>query len=79
MLSLRDVPFPPARDPAGLAAAGVVDDSARKRLVRKALLRFHPDKWASVLGKVQPEEMAALHDRLRAITQSLIELKETMG
>ena len=79
VVRLSDVPFPPSKDPAGLAEAGLVrggDASQRKKLLRKALLRWHPDKWAKVTGKVREAELAPLGERLREITQALVEQKD---
>jgi hypothetical protein len=79
---LADIPFPPAADPAGLAEAGVSrstteeGESLRKRLLRRALLRWHPDKWAAVVAKVRAEDKAALAERLGAITQALLKAKD---
>ena len=79
VVRLSDVPFPPSSDPAGLAEAGLAsggDASQRKKLLRKALLRWHPDKWAKVTGKVREAELAPLGERLRALTQALVEQKD---
>ena len=79
VVQLADVPFPPASDPAGLVAAGVSraggDPAKRKKLLHKALLRWHPDKWARVLSKVGAADAGALHERLQEITQALVALK----
>ena len=80
-IRLRDVPFPPARDPAGLgelrhAGGGAEAVAQRKKLLRKALLRWHPDKWMALCVKMADEEKAALGERLSAITQALVELKD---
>ena len=80
---LADIPFPPRADPAGLVEAaaytrGTAEEAAaaRKRLLRRALLRWHPDKWAAVVGKVRAEDKAALAERLGAITQALLKAKD---
>ena len=79
---LADIPFPPRGDPAGLSEAGVRSGnseeaaSGRKKLLRKALLRWHPDKWGAVLGKVREEDKARLGEELAAITQALIREKD---
>jgi hypothetical protein len=82
---LADIPFPPSRDPAGLVEAGVLDGGAsgasgegctrRKKLLRKALLRWHPDKWSALAAKVCTEEHAELGRRLSELTQTLVEQK----
>lgn len=80
---LSDVPMPPADDPAGLREAGLLrgatsaDGAAkRKKLLRKGLLRWHPDKWAAVLAKVRPVDQAALAEQLGAVTQALLRQKD---
>ena len=81
-IRLADIPFPPSRDPAGLAEAGLARASGseaggqRKKLLRKALLRWHPDKWMAVTQKIDPEEHSQLGERLSAITQALVEQKD---
>ena len=79
VIRLADVPFPPRRDPAGLVEAGLLrggDEAQRKGLLRKALLRWHPDKWGKVIGKIATSEHAELGRRLATITQALVEQKD---
>ena len=80
VVRLAEVPFPPANDPAGLAEAGVDRGTGaaatRKKLLHKALLRWHPDKWARVLSKASEADASGLHERLREITQALLAQKE---
>ena len=82
-LSLETIPFPPAHDPAGLSEAGLLrgvsgegGEQNRKKLLRKALLRWHPDKWMSNASKIRAEELSELTERLSAITQALVEQKD---
>ena len=81
-IRLADVPFPPPGDPAGLNEAGLLRTAGaeaagqRKKLLRKALLRWHPDKWMRVTGKIDPSEHGELGERLSAITQALVEQKD---
>ena len=86
---LADIPFPPANDPAGIGESGLVrgkgtsdagsnGKSSRKVLLRKALLRWHPDKWAGVMSKVRPEDKGRLGEELAAITQALLAEKDRM-
>ena len=71
-LRLAEVPFPPRRDPAGLSGG---DTSQHKALLRKALLRWHPDKWMALAEKIPKEEHGELGRRLSTITQALVEQK----
>ena len=78
-LALAEIPFPPLKDPAGLVAGGLLrggDAAKRKALLRTALLRWHPDKWMAVIGKVRKEDHAELGRRLGTITQTLVEQKD---
>ena len=80
VLHLAEVPFPPKKDPAGLVEAGLLrgasDESRRKKMVRSALLRWHPDKWMAMTSKVPAEEHGELAKRLGIITQALVEQKD---
>ena len=78
VVRLAEVPFPPRNDPAGLRAAGLLrggDVSERKKLLRKALLRWHPDKWQALSSKVPPEDFGRLGELLGQITQELVAQK----
>ena len=82
---LAEVPFPPRGDAAGVVAAGLPlragaersdeERTRRKKLLHRGLLRWHPDKWAGVINKVEAAEHAALGECLRAITQEIVEMK----
>ena len=81
VVKLAEVPFPPRRDPAGLVEAGLLkggDASKRKALLRTALLRWHPDKWAAFTSKIRADEHAELARRLSTITQALVEQKDVV-
>ena len=81
VIHLKDVPFPPPRDPAGLVEKGLLrgdgNDAERKKMLRKALLRWHPDKWVHLGHKLADEEKGALGERLSTITQALVEQKDS--
>ena len=80
LIRLADVPFPPKRDPAGLLEAGLLhggaDASQRKKRLRTALLRWHPDKWMALTSKMRKHEHVELGKRLAVITQALVEQKD---
>ena len=81
-LGVADVPFPPSSDPAGVVQAtrGLSSKeevrAATKKALRRALLRWHPDKWQAVLQKVHPEEQVAIGELLAAITQAIVQQKD---
>ena len=77
-VKLEDIPFPPSADPAGLVEAGVgrSDAARKKKLLHKALLRWHPDKWQKVSSKVSEAQLGALGEKLREITQALVEQRD---
>ena len=76
-VSLSDVPFPPSSDPAGFGTVGAAA-TERKRLLRKALLRWHPDKWASVLPHIREADRSAMADQLSTVTQAIVRQKNTL-
>eukprot|EP00931_Biecheleriopsis_adriatica_P047385 TRINITY_DN27321_c0_g1_i1.p1 TRINITY_DN27321_c0_g1~~TRINITY_DN27321_c0_g1_i1.p1 ORF type:complete len:444 (+),score=66.21 TRINITY_DN27321_c0_g1_i1:88-1332(+) len=53
-------------------------DSAgdRKRKLRAALLRWHPDKWGPLLSRVREEERAAVAERVQEVTRRILAEKE---
>lgn len=67
-LRVSDVPWPPT----GSVCGFVPEDGPkeRKQKLRKALLRWHPDKWHGALEK-SPEK-AELAERLQGITQQIL-------
>lgn len=78
VVALSDIPLPPCSDPAGVSGIRGLPSAAGecKKRLRKALLRWHPDKWSAVLDRVRDEDKAALGEKLRAITQALIREKD---
>ena len=74
MASVRvaDVPWPPEHDVLGVTSAG-----GRKKALHRALLRWHPDKWATVLAKVESaDERQAMAAMLQQTTQLILREKE---
>ena len=47
----------------------------QKKLLRKALLRWHPDKWAVVLPRVKEAERALMAEQLSTVTQAIVQQK----
>ena len=77
-VGLGDVPFPPSHDPAGFSTLGAHATSERKKLLRKALLRWHPDKWATVLPRVIAADRSVVADRLSVVTQAIVQQKKAL-
>lgn len=67
-LRAADVPWPPRRDVCGFHPED--GPAERKRKLRRALLRWHPDKWHGAL-EVSPEK-AKLAARLAEVTQQIL-------
>ena len=58
----------------------LVDKHMRLYALHKALLRWHPDKWAAVLAKVsKPEERQAMAELLQETTQLILCEKQREG
>jgi len=72
------VPFPPGSDPAGFSTVAAAAMAERKKLLRKALLRWHPDKWASVLPHIKEADRSAMADQLSTVTQAIVRQKKTL-
>lgn len=74
-LSFVDIPWPLGLPTVSGAVAG--DTGAdRKRKLRAALLRWHPDKWASILGRVKEADQALVAERVQEVTRRIIAEKE---
>lgn len=75
-VSVADVPWPPTHDVLGAPPGS----AGRKKALHKALLRWHPDKWAAVLAKVsQQEERQAMAELLQETTQLILREKQRDG
>ena len=72
-LGMDDIPWPPRADVCGLRGEDTA--AGRKKRVMKALLRFHPDKWQPLLGRVRPAEAAKVADKIREVTRSILHEK----
>ena len=68
-LRLSDLPLPPKHGSvSGASRADPVDD--RKKAVKKALLRWHPDKFD--LSKFHPEDRDAVKDAVADVTRRIV-------
>jgi hypothetical protein len=51
----------------------------RKRKLRAALVRWHPDKWAKVLDCIHESDRAQVVDKVKEVTRRIIEEKKRYG
>lgn len=74
-VSYADIPWP-----LGLpTVSGITGGDAsgdRKRKLRAALLRWHPDKWAPILNRVRDAEKASVTERVMEVTRRILAEKE---
>ena len=74
-ITLASVPLPPASNPLCLLA-GASDDE-KKKAVRKATLRWHPDKFTQKFGKkIQEGQSDAIHAAVTAVFQGINALRK---
>eukprot|EP00930_Biecheleria_cincta_P098045 TRINITY_DN89730_c0_g1_i1.p1 TRINITY_DN89730_c0_g1~~TRINITY_DN89730_c0_g1_i1.p1 ORF type:complete len:461 (-),score=98.77 TRINITY_DN89730_c0_g1_i1:181-1563(-) len=74
-LRCADIPWPTSLSSVSGAAAG--DDPAeKKRKLRSALVRWHPDKWAPILEQVVESERAQVMEQVKQVTQRILEEKK---
>lgn len=71
--AVREIPLPPAHDVLG-AAAAAASEGAWRRQCRRALLQWHPDKWAGRVG--QADDPAALQRLTMRMTRAVLEEKQ---
>merc|ERR1712098_30069 len=70
----KDIPWPEFTD-SSTSILGVGDPSARKKRLRQALLRWHPDKWAGVLERIASSDRALVGTKLGEVTNAILEEK----
>lgn len=74
-LRCADIPWPTSLPAVSGASAG--DDPAeKKKKLRSALMRWHPDKWAPILEQVVESERAQVMDQVKHVTQRILEEKK---
>jgi len=75
-LCLAEVPWPKEL-PATVSEVSSVDSLAdRKRKLRKAVLRWHPDKWARAIPLFGEAERTEVLERVKAVTRRILAEKE---
>lgn len=77
-LRLIDVPWPTSLVTVSGVSAGESLD-VRKRKLRAALVRWHPDKWSKVLDCIHESDRATVVETVKAVTRRIIEEKKRYG
>jgi len=74
IVSAADIPWPPA----GMTVSGIAhcdNGQQRKAKLKKALLRWHPDKWHTVVQKIPASQQSQVLERVKAVAQLVLEEK----
>jgi len=74
-LRCSDIPWPTSLK----TVSGIEDsDSAadKKRKLRAALVRWHPDKWGRIMDAVQKDEQSLVMERVKEVTQRVLDEKK---
>jgi len=69
---LADIPWPNEK----FAVSGIVAGDAkpeRKKKLRAAMLRWHPDKWAPVMSAVRQSERQAVLRKVQEVTRRILD------
>jgi hypothetical protein len=72
-----DIPWPPAASVSGCTAS--MGEAERKKRLRSALLRWHPDKFGRILGRVRAADRAAVLEAVGAVTKRILHEKRLHG
>merc|ERR1712232_798260 len=75
VLGCADIPWP-LDLPTVSGAADHDSGPERKRKLRTALLRWHPDKWAPLLGRIRDVDKAEVTERVKEVTRRILAEKE---
>lgn len=74
-LSFTDIPWPDSLSSvSGVAHSDNVTD--RKKKLRGALMRWHPDKWSHILERIKDTEKASVLQHVKEVTQRILEEKK---
>jgi len=77
-LRCSDIPWPSSLP--SVSGAGAADTPAeKKKKLRAALMRWHPDKWAPILEQVAEAERPQVMERVKEVTQRILEEKKRFG
>ena len=72
-----DIPWLPAASVSGCTVS--MDEAERKKRLRSALLRWHPDKFGRILGRVRAADRAAVLEAVGAVTKRILHEKRLHG
>lgn len=73
-----DVPWPTALPTVSGVSAG--DNAAeRKKMLRAALVRWHPDKWGSIFALVCEEDSQIVMEKVKEVTRRIIDERKLYG
>lgn len=75
---VTDVPWPTSLP----TVSGIADsDSAaeKKKKLRAALMRWHPDKWGRIIDSVSKDEQSLVMERVKEVTQRILDEKNRYG
>lgn len=77
-LRYTDVPWPTSL-PSISGACGTHDAAERKRKLRTALVRWHPDKWGVIFGLIHEDDKQIVMEKVKDVTRRIIEEKRVFG
>lgn len=75
LLSYKDIPWPLSLSSVS-GAAGTDAPADRKKKLRGALLRWHPDKWAPLFARVKDEDKQKVTEQIKEVTRRILEEKQ---
>eukprot|EP00927_Polykrikos_kofoidii_P073234 TRINITY_DN69295_c0_g1_i1.p1 TRINITY_DN69295_c0_g1~~TRINITY_DN69295_c0_g1_i1.p1 ORF type:complete len:431 (+),score=76.76 TRINITY_DN69295_c0_g1_i1:32-1324(+) len=77
-LSFAEIPWPQSLPTISGVQEGD-DGPARKKKLRTALLRWHPDKWAPILERVRESDRARVTEQVKEVTRRILVEKDRYG
>jgi len=77
-LRLVDVPWPTSLTSVSGVSAGESLD-VRKRKLRAALIRWHPDKWSKLLDCIHESDRTKVVEKVKEVTRRIIDEKKRHG
>mmetsp|Transcript_51639 Transcript_51639/g.136426 ORF Transcript_51639/g.136426 Transcript_51639/m.136426 type:complete len:213 (+) Transcript_51639:521-1159(+) len=73
-VSAAAIPWPPA----GMTVSGISNSDSgqeKKSKLKKALLRWHPDKWHAVMQKIPASQQTQVLEKVKAVAQLVLDEK----
>lgn len=77
-LAYTDIPWPLSL-PSVSGAATTDAPAERKKKLRGALLRWHPDKWAPLFARVKEADKVKVTEQIKEVTRRILDEKERLG